>query len=210
MTNKSPIDFFKLMVTSEIIENIVEQTNLYAEQYFDSSPIIKPRSRLHLWKKNALTAVEYLKFLALVVVMGVHRLPQTEDHWITKWPYGGQAFSKIMTRDRFSLILRFFHLNDSKNYIKRGESGYDPLYKIRPLLTSLMKNFNSSYTPNKELSLDEAMVSYKGRVWFLQYMPKKPKKWGMKAFALADGRTGYIMNWSLYVGKLHVKMFIII
>ena len=32
-------------------------------------------------------------------------------------------------------------------------------------------------------------------------MPKKPTKWGMKAWLLADSRTGYTWNWNLYAGK---------
>ena len=32
-------------------------------------------------------------------------------------------------------------------------------------------------------------------------MPKKPKKWGLKAWALSDSISGYVWNWKLYVGK---------
>ncbi len=130
--------------------------------------------------------------------MGINRLPKIQDHLSTKWPFGGQSFSRIMSRDRFSIILRFFHINDSSGYITRGQPGYDALYKIRPLLDRILQNFKEMYKPNRELALDEAMVS---RVWFLQYLPKKTKKWGIKAFALADLRTGYVINWSLYTGK---------
>ena len=31
-------------------------------------------------------------------------------------------------------------------------------------------------------------------------MPKKPTKWGMKAFVLSDALTGYMYNWHLYTG----------
>ena len=201
MKNKSPLDFFKMLVSSDILENIVEQTNMYAEQFFEKQQTIKPRSRLHSWKKKLLTVSELLRFLALVIVMGVIRFPRMEDHWAQKWPYGSHSFGKIMSRDRFSMILKFFHVNDNCKYIKKGEIGHDPLHKIRPLLTLLLRNFNECYIPNKELSIDEAMVSFKGRAWFLQYMPKKPKKWGLKAFSLADARTGYTLNWRLYTGK---------
>ena len=146
-------------------------------------------------------SAEFLKFFALIIVIGINRFPKMEDHWSTKWPFGRQSFSRIMSRDRFSVILRFFHVNDSAGYIPKGQPGYDALYKIRPLLHSILHNFRKMYKPNRELALDEAMVSYKGRVWFLQYLPKKPKKWGLKAFALADSQTGYVLNWSLYVGK---------
>ena len=36
----------------------------------------------------------------------------------------------------------------------------------------------------------------------MQYMPKKPKKWGLKAFSLADSKTGYTLNWKLCAGKI--------
>ena len=35
----------------------------------------------------------------------------------------------------------------------------------------------------------------------MQYMPAKPNKWGLKAWGLADAKTGYMCNWKLYLGK---------
>ena len=61
-----------------------------------------------------------------------------------------------------------------------------------------------NYSPSHELSVDEAMVSFKGRLWFIQYMPKKPNKWERKAYSLADFNTGYTYNWMLYAGMLKV------
>ena len=45
------------------------------------------------------------------------------------------------------------------------------------------------------------MIGFKGRLSFIQYLPKKPTKWGMKAFVLADSRNGYTYNWRLYTGE---------
>ena len=36
MTNKQPVQFFRMLVTEGILENIVHQTNLYADQFFAS------------------------------------------------------------------------------------------------------------------------------------------------------------------------------
>ena len=105
-----------------------------------------------------------------------------------------------MKRDRFSLLMRFLHLNDSTQYRRKGEPGHDPLFKLRPFLSPLIKNFQSSYTLNREVSLDESMIGFKGRLGFIQYMPKKPTKWGLKAFVVSDAKTGYIYNWHLYTG----------
>ena len=105
-----------------------------------------------------------------------------------------------MKRDRFSLILRFLHLNDNRHYKKKGEDGHDPLFKLRPFLEPLIVQFQKSYTLSKEVCVDETMIGFKGRLSFIQYMPKKPTKWGMKAFVLADSCTGYMYNWHLYTG----------
>ena len=100
----------------------------------------------------------------------------------------------------FELILKFIHLNDSRQQPSRGETGYDKLYKVRPLLNLIVENFKFMYTPTQSLSIDESMVGFKGRLAFLQYMPKEPHK-GMKAWVLADAANGYVWNWKLYTGK---------
>ncbi|CAI8029910.1 PiggyBac transposable element-derived protein 4, partial [Geodia barretti] len=134
--------------------------------------------------------------------MGLVNLPTIEDHWVTTWPYSSEACSKVLSRDRFSLIMKFLHLSDNSQYIPRGQPGHDPLYKIRPLLSPLLANFKAAYTLHRELSIDEAMVGFKGRLCFIQYLPKKPTKWGIKAYVLADSATGYVYSWRLYTGNL--------
>ena len=100
--------------------------------------------------------------------------------------------------------MKFIHLNDNEKYIKKGEDGHDALYKLRPFLDPLVENFQKAYTPGRELSLDEAMVGFKGRLGFIQYLLNKPHKWGMKAFVLADSVTGYTYNWRLYTGTAYM------
>ena len=106
-----------------------------------------------------------------------------------------------MSSRRFELILRFLHLADSEKQPQRGELGFDKLYKLRPLLNLLLPRFRNCYTPGQYLSIDESMIAFKGRLSFLQYLPKKPHKWGMKAWVLADAKTGYTWAWKLYTGK---------
>lgn len=110
-------------------------------------------------------------------------------------------FRCVMSSRRFESLLQFIHINDSRKQPAAGEPGYDKLYKIRPLLNILLKNYRDSYTPSEYISIDESMIGFKGRLAFLQYMPKKPQKWGMKAWVLADSNTGYTWSWKLYTGK---------
>ena len=106
-----------------------------------------------------------------------------------------------MSSRRFELILKFLHLNDSEKQQRRGEPGYDKLFKVRPLLDLLLKAFKDMYIPTQFLSIDESMISFKGRLFFLQYLPGKPHKWGLKAWVLADSSNGYTWGWKLYTGK---------
>ena len=48
--------------------------------------------------------------------------------------------------------------------------------------------------PNREICLGESMIAFKGRTGAMVYQPKKPHKWGMQAWFLADSRTVYCYN----------------
>ena len=61
--------------------------------------------------------------------------------------------------------------------------------------------FLEQYIPGREVSIDDAMLKYKGGVFFREYMPKKPIKWGIKVWMLAEPKTGYISNFEVYLGK---------
>ncbi len=132
-TNKSPVDFLRLLITDEILLMIVEQTNVFAEQYTQSHELSR-RSRIRQWSRSPHDLEELNRFLAIIHVMGIVDHPCVEDAWVTSWPFANPTFSSIMSRDRFSLILRFLHLNDSSKYVPKGQPGHDPLYKLHPLL----------------------------------------------------------------------------
>jgi hypothetical protein len=154
MTDTTPIEYFDLLMSADIQENIVEQTNMYADQYFEENPNIPPRSRLHNWIKNKFSTVDFYKFLALIIIMGIIHYPKIEDYWAQFWPFSTTTFNSVMSRDRFSTIMRFLHINDKRGQKQKGEEGYDALYKIRPLLTALLTNFGKYYEPGRELQIN--------------------------------------------------------
>ncbi len=74
---------------------------------------------------------------------------------------------------------------------------YDRLYKVRKLLELVLPKFESVYTLHKELSLDEALIKFNGRLVFKQYMKDKTTK----GFVLRDATNGYIYRLEIYTGK---------
>jgi hypothetical protein len=69
--------------------------------------------------------------------MSLLRKSSLRDYWILRpiiqTPY---ASSLGMSRDRFLALFTMFHLNDGK--AARGQPGYDPLFKLRPVIDTLI------------------------------------------------------------------------
>ena len=182
-----PLEFFSKFFTKEVIQLLVEQTNLYAQQN-------KPRE----WED---TTNEITAFLGLLIAMGIHGLPRFRMFWSTGPLFRVQPVADIMTRQRFMKLVGNLHVNDNNKAVPRGDPAYDRLHKIRPLLTKMDANFHKQAVSSSSQSIDEAMIRFKGRSSFRQYMPMKPIKRGYKVWVRADAHTGYIYQFQIYTGK---------
>ena len=65
----------------------------------------------------------------------------------------------------------------------------------------MLPRFTAVYAPSQNLSLDETLIKFKGRVQFRQFLPLERSKFGLKGFVIADALTGYVLNTSIYTGK---------
>ena len=87
--------------------------------------------------------------------------------------------------------------------LKRREPNYDHLFKIRPVLNDVLDKARDTYETSKNISIDEGMIAFKGRLAFRQYMPAKPTKYGIKVWMAADSSNGYwgrkVMRYELTV-----------
>ena len=55
--------------------------------------------------------------------------------------------------------------------------------------------------PGQQISIDEAMIPFKGRSGPEQYMPNKPVKRGIKCWMRAEATTEYMSAFEVYTGK---------
>ena len=65
---------------------------------------------------------------------------------------------------------------------------------MQPLLDSVVESIKSEYRPSKNVSIDEAMIPFKGRLSLKQYMPLKLVKRGIKVWECADLSNGFVCN----------------
>ena len=193
----SAVEFFKLYYCQLVWDMLVDETNRYAQQTIDSNPDQKVS-----WHPT--NVPEMMAFVALLIAMGINKSSQYRMYWSTSEILHIPLYPSIMSRNRFSSILRFLHV--SNNQMPRIASAkQDTFAKVRPLIAVLAPKFLNLYNPSQNLFPDESMLKFKGRLSFVQYMPRTPIKRGMKAFSLNESKTGYTCAWKLYTGADNTK-----
>lgn len=192
---ESPLECLRLFITDDILEQIVAETNRYYQQQNANNP--------STMKWHDLSYVELLAFLGVILSMGMIKFPEINFYWRKQSIFEMPWFSLIFTRFRFKQILRYLHLSNNENDLPHGNPDRDKLFKLGMLPSILSNKFYDMYAPRREISIDEQMIGTKSRVSFIQYMPKKPKKFGIKVWALCDSLTGYCLQFQIYTGKVN-------
>ena len=105
------------------------------------------------------------------------------------------GIADIMSINRYKHFC-FLHLADNT-----CDPGNHKLYKVWCFATLLTTQFQSQYTLNQQVTIDKAIISFKSRLSFKQYMKTKPTKWGIKVFVLSDATNEYIHRQQIYIGK---------
>ena len=187
-------DYFKLFASSDFYQTISDQTNLYAEQHFQSNPDDKSSSS---WTPT--TATEIRHFLVLYFLTGIVQKPQIRQYWSTDPYLQTSVFNQVMTRNRYQKILQFLHFADNSSY-DATDSGRDKLFKVRDIIEFLVDRFKTVYIPSESISIDEELLLYKGRLSLKQYIPSKKARFGIKLFSLCED-SGYLWNSFAYLGK---------
>ncbi|XP_068171293.1 piggyBac transposable element-derived protein 4-like [Antennarius striatus] len=194
LDSDQPVDFMQLFLTEELLGHIVSQTNLYARQFIQAHPEALPHSRERVWKP--VNVPELKKYLGLTFLTGYIKKPSVSMYWSEDPMEAIPYFNNTMPRNRFQLIGKFLHFNDNAS-----QDAGDKLYKVRPVLDSIISKFKELYQPHENICIDEGMLQWRGRLNFRVYNPQKPVKYGIKSYILCDSRTGYCYNMLPYVGQ---------
>jgi hypothetical protein len=195
--DSSPLDIFEIFFSTELLKRIQSETNRYPTQQIKKKKQegpLKPKSVFSQW--NPVTLQEIKKFFAIVIHMSVLWKSSLRDYWslhpIIQTPY---TASVGMSRDRFLAVLTMLHLNNNDAKAARGEPDYVPLFKIRPVIDTLITLFQDVYSPEEQLTIDEAICPFRGLIFFRVYIEGKPHKYGQKQLCLQPG--------SIYRGTSH-------
>ncbi|XP_069192572.1 piggyBac transposable element-derived protein 4-like [Procambarus clarkii] len=186
------LGFIQLFLTQKLLKYIAYETNLYASQ---NKAGTGQRTK-HRWQP--VTVKEIARYMGLTILMGICPLPRLGMYCQTGRFWHIPCFNTFMRGKRFKMIAKYFHVYNNKS-IPPGQ-GVDKLIKVRSLMQYLLNRFKRIYIPNKNLSLDEGTMPWRGRLSFKTYNPNKPDKYGIKLYMLAEATSGYIYDFEIYSG----------
>lgn len=181
---RSPFDYFRYDFSDDILELIVEQTNLYSVQRHPDNVSMN------------LTLKELKVFMGLWIFMGICSLPCYHDYW--SGPTRVPLVAEAMRHSRFKLIRARLHFADNTAEDNTG----DALRWVRPLVSHIQNKCKALDQHTNQYSIDESVIRYKGKKAgnLRQYVKNKPHKWGYKAFVLTSS-SGVAYDFFIYSGK---------
>lgn len=200
----TPLTLFQLFWDDNLFDFIKDMTNKNALVKRRSNPE-KHKSK---WSEIANTN-EKKAFFGVCIAMGILKLPEIPLYWQRKYSLFEIAdWNQHMNRDRFLAILRYLKFCDEEfdsqpQQVAPGQPPAQPdkLYKVRRFLDHLFPRYAAEWTGHQWLAIDEQMIPYRGRVGFRQFVANKPKRFGIKVWAMADATNGYLLQQQIYTGK---------
>ena len=178
----SPLEIFEWVTgLEELIDLIVVQTNLYAQQ----------KGRNFTVDNNELKA-----FLGINYIMAINKLQAIAEYWRVDNLIGNIVIQNTMIWNCFCEILDNRHFADN-SYDEKTDRGF----KIAPVIDHLHKKFTEVLSNDKEQYIDEHMVKFKGCSGMKQYIKCKPIKWDFKFWFMYSSKTGYLYQMDIYLGK---------
>ena len=156
---------------------------------------MKNNSRDKRWKP--LTVSELKAYEGISLYRGVVWKSTFSHYYTTNAIFSTPMVSKVLSYNRLVLIERYIHFVDNNSLGER----YKKTAKIAPLHDYLSEKFSVMYTPERDISIDESLLLWKGRLSWKQYIPNKRSRFRSKSFVLCEAKTGYVWKSVLYTGK---------
>lgn len=151
----TPLDYFTKYFDNKFFENFAFCTNLYAVQ--NNSTNFKSTN-----------ATEIKSLIAIQMLMGCLKYPKKEMYWTRR--YRVNVIADTMTKNRFFSLRQHLHLINNMDIPRENK---DKFVKVRAIFDTL--NIRCQQLPiERNLSVDEQIVPFKGKLSVKQYMKGKP------------------------------------
>ena len=140
--------------------------------------------------------VELNAFWGLLLLAGLFKAQYrpTSELWSTT--EGQPVFRATMSMQRFKNIKGWLRFDDPCRLDRT-----DKLAPVRHLFKITTEKFRSFVIPEENLTVDEQLLEFHGKVAFKQYIASKPGKFGLKLFWLTEAKSSYVLEGLIYTGE---------
>ncbi|KRY99339.1 PiggyBac transposable element-derived protein 3 [Trichinella zimbabwensis] len=137
---------------------------------------------------------DLMRFFGLILLSGYHSVPNENHFWSTADDVCVPIVPRVMARNKFKKVKRYFYLVDNSKLKKDDLMG-----KIKPLYDYLNQKLLQFGVFKEKLSIDESMVPYYGHHSSKMFIRGKPIRLGQKIWAMTS-TSGYPFKLELYNG----------
>lgn len=195
---KTSLDCFLQIFSLEIIDDIVKFTNIFiAQKKYEKTESSDTPVRDRDYKPTSRSEIKAV-FGALFLISVKRGNRADINEFFNKNGTGLTILRANFSERRFRLLLRSLRFDDITTRQERSIS--DKLAPIRNFHSAFVANCQSAYNVGESVTIDEMLVSFRGRCSFIQYMPQKPAKYGIKIYSMCDSQTFYTFNMIIYCG----------
>lgn len=180
------VDIWKCLITDSMIESIVEDTNMFISSVRPNYSRERDARDTNGAEINALFGLLYLAGIYHSNRVNLEELWRMDD------------FKVVMNLKRFLFLLRALRFDNIHTRAERRR--IDRLAPIRNIFQEFVNNCQKCYSLGENVTIDEKLEGFRGRCGFIQYIPKKPNKYGIKIYAMVDARMFYTYNMEIYSG----------
>lgn len=191
------LQFLDIFFDDNLLEVIVSETNKYADRSIRNCNL-RRNSRAKKWEPTSKNEIQV--FFALNILQGIVKKPDVELYWSRRHSTSTPFFSKIMSYRRFHLIHRYLHFSDDAKFDAKTHE-CPKLQKLWPVIKHLNARYQEIMTPERDVTIDESLMLFKGRLHWKQYIPLKRSRFGIKSFMLCESKSGYVYQFIIYTGK---------
>ena len=200
------------------------------EYFFQFFPVwiftfIADNTNINLRAKNldATSSAEIKAWFGIRLVMGLVNINNRDDYWSNKKGFRNELIAGTMSSDRFDrLSSNLACSNPKKDPVKmpsdttrQSQDKYNyirshALFYLQKVWNAVSLNCRTKYNCLRELSIDEAMIPYKGfKAWAQKFfMPCKPTRSGFKVYSLCEAASGYMANFEIHVPTAKPRKYV--
>lgn len=194
----SCINSWQLMFNDEMFEIVLRYTNAEIVRQTSNEKYPENDKTYH-----QVTSTELNAFLGLLYFAGMNKIGHTNtcDLWSNLGP---PIYPATMSQRRFRFLLSFLRFDDKATRHERRL--VDKFAPIREIWDTLIDNCKKYYSVHQNCTIDEQLVSFRGRCSFRVYMRNKPHKYGIKILMMNDSATSYMINAMPYIGRVQTEI----